>query len=217
MSSVPPSFVQIYDALRTEVTWLHGRWICYRQLFAASPKRIEMLNECASAFFFIVQDVLLDEVQISLSKLTDPAKTGKKENLSLEQLQIQLELHGDSTLASRNRLTLNKLHSQCVTFRDWRNKQLAHMDLLTAMKSSPNPLPGVSREMIEDALSTLRDYLNAIEQHYNNSEYGYEHFIMSSDGEALLATIRAGLRYEELLQERKIPFDDWRNGQWHDA
>ena len=85
------------------------------------------------------------------------------------------------------------------------------------MKVGASPLPGVSRQMIEDALISVRTYLNAIELHYRNSEVGYEHFIMTSDGEALLATLRAGLRYEELVQEQKIPFGDWRSGKWHDA
>jgi|GEM_PF-3329175 len=71
--------------------------------------------------------------------------------------------------------------------------------------------------MVEDALLTIRTYLNTIEAHYNDSELGYEHFVMTSDGEALVATLRAGQRYEELVQERQIPFDDWRKGKWHDA
>jgi hypothetical protein len=37
-------------------------WIVYGQLFTESERRIELLNECASAFFYIVQDVLLGEV-----------------------------------------------------------------------------------------------------------------------------------------------------------
>jgi hypothetical protein len=39
--------------------------------------------------------------------------------------------------------------------------------------------------MVEDALLTIRTYLNAIEAHYNDSEVKYEHFVMTSDGEAL--------------------------------
>src|SRR3990172_6198282 len=107
MPQMPPTVAEVYNALSTEVTWLHGRWICYRQLFAESERRIEMLNECASTFFFIIQDVLIDVVQVCLSKLTDPAQTGKHDNLSIEQLQSRLEQHGDAALAARNRITLN--------------------------------------------------------------------------------------------------------------
>jgi hypothetical protein len=71
--------------------------------------------------------------------------------------------------------------------------------------------------MIEDALGTVRRYLNAVELHYNDSEWGYEHFIMNSDGETLIATLRAGLRYEELVRDEKVPYDDWRQSKWHDA
>ena len=135
----------------------------------------------------------------------------------LSNSSARLEAHGDSHLGAENRKTLDLLHKQCAIFREWRNKKLAHLDLVTAMKSAPNPIPGVSRQMVEDALKTLRHYLNAIEAHYNDSEVGYEDFLMSSDGEALVAVLRAGLRYEELVQERKVPLDDWRQGQWHDA
>lgn len=214
---IPPEVAPVYDELRSEVTWLHGRWICYRQLYAESPKRIELLDESAGTFFYILQDLLFDEVQVTLSKLTDPAKTGKFENLSLEQLQALLQAHGDTTLAQQCRKTLDTLHTQCVAFRHRRHKKLAHLDLSTALRTSGQPLPGVSRQMIEDALLTIRTYLNAIEMHYNDSEWGYEHFIMGDDGDALVATLRAGLRYEELVQERKLPYDDWRHGKWHDA
>lgn len=217
MPFIPPQVASVYNALSKEVTWLHGRWICYRQLFAESERRIEMLNECASTFFFFIQDVLIGEVQVCLSKLTDPAKTGRHDNLSLEQLQLRLEQYGDTKLAKSNRITLDSLLREAAPFRAWRNKQLAHLDLLTAMKATPNPLPDVSRQMIEDSLSLVRQYLNTIEHHYNDSEIGYEHFIMSSDGDALLATIRNGLRYEELLVGRKIPYDDWRKGKWNDV
>lgn len=216
-SKVPAHFIAVYDELRSEITWLHGRWLTYRELFAESPKRIELLNEAAGTFFYIIQEVLLNEVQVCLSKLTDPAKSGKNNNLSLEQLQSQLHQHGDPTLTTKCRTLLDKIHCQCQVFRIRRDKTLAHLDLPTAMKQLPQPLPGVSRQMIEDALETVRHYMNAIEAHYNVNEWVYEHFILNHGSAALLATLRAGLRYEELVQERALPHDDWRKGNWSDA
>lgn len=216
-SNIPAEISLIYEELRSEITWLHGRWLTYRELFAESQRRFDLLNECAGTFFHFIHDLLLDETQVCLSKLTDPAKTGKNENLSLEQLQTKLEQHGDAALAAKTRLTLDKIHAQCQVFRVRRHKQLAHLDLPTALKQLPQQIPGVSRQMIEDALLSIRDFMNAIEIHYNNSEWGYEHFILSSGSDALLATLRAGLRYEELVQERAVPIDDWRIGKWSDA
>lgn len=217
MTMIPAPIADVYEALKTEVIWLHGRWIVYRQLYGESPRRIDMLNECASAFFYIIQDVLIGDVQVTLSKLTDPATTNRHANLSLEQLQLQLETNGDPSLASETRPTLDELHNKCRPFRTWRNKQLAHLDLTTSMKSSPDPLPGISRQMIEDALLLLRTYMNKIEMHYYDCEEGYQYFNMSSDGNALLAVIRNGLRYEELRQKNIVPDDDWLHAAWKDA
>lgn len=217
MTSIPNDIDEVYEELKTEITWLHARWIVYRQLFAESEKRLDLLNQCASAFFYIIQDVLLGEVQVSLSKLTDPARYRRFHNLSFEQLQARLEAYGDQTLAAKTRSVLDTLHSKCEPFRVWRNKRLAHLDLTTAMKSSPDPLPGISRQMIEEALALVREYMNTIEGHYHDSEVGYEHFIMHSDGDALVAMLRSGLRYEELLKEGTISYDDWHHGKWHDT
>lgn len=58
---------------------------------------------------------------------------------------------------------------------------------------------------------------NPIRRLEDDSEMGYEDFSMLSDGDALLAVIRNGLRYEELLQQGVIPYDDWLRAKWKDA
>jgi hypothetical protein len=218
MTNIPNKINDVFDELKTEITWLHARWKLYRQLYAESPKRIDFLNECAGVFFYVVQETLLDEVQVMLSKLTDPAQTSGHENLSLDQLQSRVEKHGDPHLAQRLRALLDDLHRKCKTFRVRRNKKLAHLDLATALQGTTNPLPGVSRQMIEDALAVLRTYMNEIQIHYDDSEQGYEHFIMhAADAEALLGILKHGIRYEELVQAGQIDFDDLPMSKWHDA
>lgn len=217
MKPIPTPIAEVYEELKTEITWLHGRWIVYRQLFGESERRIEMLNECASAFFYIVQDVLLGEVQVSLCKLTDPASVGKLDNLSLEQLQKRLKTYEDKSFSDQTQPLLASLRIKCQPFRVWRNKRFAHLDLTTSMQSISSPLPGISLQMIEEALSLVRDYMNNIENYYNDKDIGYQHFIMSSDGDYLLALLRNGLRYEELLQKGVVSYDDTQCGKWNDA
>lgn len=190
----------------------------YRQLFAHSSKRIDLLNECASTFFYTIQHMLIGDVQIALSKLTDPPRTGANENLSLEQLQERIEKQNETKLQTSLRRILDELKQKCQIFRTWRNKRLAHLDLTKAMESTINPLPGVSRQMIEEALVLIRRYLNTIQIHYNKSETGYEHFIMSgTDGEALISMLKYGLRYEQLIHEEKITLSDWEESDWKSA
>lgn len=216
MSNIPSNINKVYSLLSEEVMSLYGRWICFRQLFAKSEQRIEMLNECASTFFYIAQNMFFDEIQVSLSKLTDPAKTGKtNENLSLDQLQLMLEQYGEAVLAQSNRKKLDEIHIKVEPFRVWRNKWLAHLDLNTASKATFSNLPGVSLQMIDESLRLIAEYLNSIELHYNISAIGYEYFEMMNDGESLLQIIRYGLRYKQLLEDGSISRADLRNGEWY--
>lgn len=217
MGQIPKEVEEIYEELKVEITWLHGRWIIYRQLFAQSEKRIKLLNECAATFFFIIQDVLIGEVQISLSKLTDPARSHKYDNLSLEQLQLRIERNCDANFSTGQRDILDQIQRLCSPFRERRNKKLAHLDLNTARMAESYPLPGVSREMIGDALSMIRTYMNEIEARFHNSEFAYDMFSMRSDGEALVSMLKLGLRYEEIRNERCLSLSDWSQGEWHDA
>ncbi len=114
MSQIPASIDEVFQELKTEITWLHARWIMYRQLFGQSPQRIALLNDCASTFFYIIQDALLGDVQIALSKLTDPVRTAGHDNLSFGQLQRRVEVHGESVLKSTLRQILNDLHQKCL-------------------------------------------------------------------------------------------------------
>ena len=92
MSDMPESMKDLFSELKNEILWLHARWKIYRQLFAHSARRIDLLNQSARVFFIIVHTTLLDEIQISFGKITDPALTGKHENLSLDQLQERVEV-----------------------------------------------------------------------------------------------------------------------------
>ena len=86
-----PDAERILDALKTEVTDLHVRWLIYRQLYAASDEAIDLLNRSGSNVFYLLQFMLLDDVALRLAKLTDPAFQGRFENLSLGRLAAALE------------------------------------------------------------------------------------------------------------------------------
>lgn len=209
---MPPSIADVFTSLKDLVVETHFRWLTYRELFASSPARVELLNECASHFFAIIQDILLTDVQLNLCKATEPARTGKYENLSLEQLQERLATHGEWSLAQRCGQLLRQIQSLSEHIRDRRNKKLAHSDLASALGTTPTPLPGVTRMAIEDTLHTVRTYMNAIESHYDNAETAYEHSIINEGATAIVARLRDSRRYREHIRAGRLPVDDWRYG-----
>src|SRR6266566_7380600 len=79
-----------FDARRKrlwdELVILHDAWAQYSFLFNESQERIELLNACARWYFGTTQRLLMREVILGVSRLTDPPKTGKHANLVLASL-----------------------------------------------------------------------------------------------------------------------------------
>jgi len=210
---MPQAIDELFEFLRREVVWLHGRWIVFEQLYNKSADRVELLNEAASTFFYLLQHMMLDDLQLSLSKLTDPAK----KNGSLQQLQRRLKKHGDPKLSADADKVLQKLIEAATPFRTWRDKQIAHYDLGVALQQHVQPMPDIYYRALAEALRLVREYMNLIEGYYHDSTRAYENFIMHSDGEMLVNMLKFGLRYQELLHEKKLGFGDLRESRWFDA
>lgn len=226
MNEMPESIEKIFDEIKNEVFWLHAQWKIYRQLFAHSAKRADLLNKCARVFFLTIHETLLDEIQLSLGKLTDPARTGRHENLSLLQLQERMENLGDQQLSSQLNEILVELcgdrnnpdnPGKCEPIRTRRNKRLAHFDLNTSLQLDEEPLPGVSRQMIEDVLSLVRRYMTTIGIRLCQTETNYEPVMAGEDGEALVACLKDALDFSELAKRQRKGRNELRSGKWNDA
>lgn len=78
---------------------------------------------------------------------------------------------------------------------------------MTALKVESDPLPGISRAMVEDALRVIRDFMNEFEVHFCESTMGYELFTMQSDGEALIWQLKRATDYRNGLADGSIARD----------
>jgi len=147
-SNLPESMRFTFDSIESEVIWLHGRWIIYRQLYGTSIDQLE--------------------------------KEGKYPEL-VKSLESKLAV----------------LKTQCKPFHEWRNRRIAHSDLLTALSLHPDPLPGISRSSIEHALHLVREFMNEYATHFGANYMGYEHFCMTADGEILISLLEQFWKYRE--------------------
>lgn len=216
MKSLPATIEKLFEELRNQINWLHARWIIYCKLFEYSEEREDLLNECASEFFYFLKETLYDEIVLSLNRIIDRARTGKHENLTFAQLQERVEALGEQQLSSKLCKLLDDLENKCKPFRIYRHTRLGHLDLETAMKGGARQLP-ISRLMIENALLLVREYMNTIERHYCQSETLYQHLIMHRGSETLVTMLKFALRYKELLREQKISRKDFQDWHWKDA
>src|SRR5688500_1165462 len=89
---------EIYNALSSELIWLHFKWAEYIALYGKSAKRVDLMNRAAPFFFAVHQDVAWHDILLTIARFVDPpASIGKKDkaNLSIRALP---PLISDATL-----------------------------------------------------------------------------------------------------------------------
>jgi hypothetical protein len=188
----------VYSELWQEVAWIHKNWAHYQELFGTKPSRIDLLNAVAPSFFRTVQYSLFEAVLLHLARLTDPAQSLGKSNLSLRRLA---ELAADGGAGARVAELAAKSVQATDFARDWRNRKLAHRDLDIALGEPVKPLAPASRLAVKLALAAIVDVLNAVAAHYCDSTSVFD-LPRGNDSVALLYTIRDGLRAEDERQAR---------------
>jgi hypothetical protein len=163
---------EIYSELWQEVARLFTKWQEYVELFGTKESRIHLMNEAASDFFGKLQDSGFRQVLLDIACVTDAAKIGKKENLSVRALP---DLIADQELKKRVSTLVNEALEKAQFARDWRNRHLAHRDLELALgKAEAKPLEEASREKTWTALRALGAVLDEVSQHYEQSPTAWE-------------------------------------------
>ena len=189
--------ISAFEAIGDDVLWLNAKWNVYKQLFAKSEARINLLNDFAPDFFQIVHDSVLYDIFLTISRLTDPAETGGWKNLTFRRLMGMLEAEGRSTLITELTPVLETIEEKCKPIRPWRNKLIAHKDFGSGLKYEPDPLPGVSRQMIEEALAAIRQYMGDLHMALKNAETEYADVPLRGDGDQIVWYLKESRAYHK--------------------
>ena len=202
---IPEDLQEIFDDLDSQLVLVHVRWQMYRQLYAVSSLRVDLLNDSAATFFHFAQFVWLDDTVLAIARITDPARQGKYQNCVLEQLILGLQ--GEEHEAIRTRLTKRhvSIEATCEQLRRRRKKHIAHRDLRTALASFDDPIPSVSREMVETSLRKIREYMNDFRVHFTDISSGYEHVLTYRGGDALVFALKQAAEFRHLQSTGEIP------------
>ncbi|MBI3087079.1 MAG: hypothetical protein HYY88_15345 [candidate division NC10 bacterium] len=80
----------IFYALNEEVAQLFYRWKIFEQLFS-SEGNLRLLNTSGSNVFYLLHVLILDNVFLTLCRLTDPAQQGSNENASIPNLVARID------------------------------------------------------------------------------------------------------------------------------
>ena len=200
------------EKAKKELTHLYYRWIMYVQIFGDNTHRIDIINQTSSNLLMEFQWLVIDNMVLSLSKFTDPAKMRGNDNLSFPYLMDEIEKTDKKEIVPELKEILDNLNISVAHFREIRNKRIAHNDLAVALDSDDSPLPGVSRADVNGALKLAGDFLNKIQVTFFDSTTAYELTILplTNDGRSLLIRLQKSLAYDQLEDNGVIESGMWR-------
>ena len=190
----PESLQDIFEYLWQETVSLHIHWELYLDLYG-DRKKVDVLNATVPSVFQLIEENLRANLTVSFGRLTDPSKTGKKDNLSLTQLVESLAAHCDDRFVRSAEQRLADIKSQCKPITAHRNRRVAHNDLATAINYNENPLPGIGQSRITEALKMIAALMNSVQMYFQNGETGYEHAIQRGTGKDLIFLLEQALEY----------------------
>jgi hypothetical protein len=185
-----PQLAEVYKELIKDVNWLYFKWNIYLQLYA-DQENVKLLNNTAPTYFSVCQEMMQDDTLLAIGRLTDPAQTGSKTNLSLQQLVDTINEVAYPVLRSEVMDVLTAAKPKFEVARDHRNRRIAHIDLETRLNKHPQPLSDATKHIIEEALEAIAQALNTVERHFD-TKTEFSEQIVPNDGKTLLHWLRLG-------------------------
>lgn len=124
-----------FEAFRAECIWLRQCYNTHVDLFESGPKTAQTLHNSAAIFFSDLNRILIEYIFLQACKITDPAGTGKRKNLTILYLNDELKKAGlfHSEIAHHADGIL--LYRQLII--EARNRLISHLDTATVMKDEP--------------------------------------------------------------------------------
>ena len=197
----------LYHRLSMECVSLHWKWSEFIELFGTSEDRIAVLNSSAPSFFRMVEVSLREDILLHIARLVDFPRSVGKPNLSVKRLPELV----DPEIQVKVKQHVETAEQKCGAARTWRNRRIAHRDLDLALKRPVEALPAAGRDEITEALRSIANLLNILEQHYCGAEVAYAPS-GSRNSVRMISLLRDGLdanaaRRERLRTGKELPED----------
>jgi len=148
-------------ALHDDICDLFIEWDRFKFLFS-SQKQVVLLDETASLFFRYIQRIMLNDVILHISRLTDKKDMGKNKNLTILCLPDLFDVPETKEKKEKIDCLCDAALKTVENIREVRHKLLAHSGKNIALKLSP--APGLKKyvKQVDDAIAAICEPLNKI-------------------------------------------------------
>jgi hypothetical protein len=206
-SAFPESIRTVFPHLVGETCELRQSWSVYAYLFMEDQSRTEALASRFGGMLGMFQNLLQDEIFLSIARLTDK-DSRMQTNLSLWTLLPACIHAKQQCFSEQARGAIERVFNTAEDIRKHRHKRIAHFDLSVNLRISP--LPVVVFKEIPSLLSIIEEYLNLFYWEFGQTTMLFD--TLSPHEIVALAEITAfkAKAYDELEGEGLIPKSEWR-------
>lgn len=182
-NSLTRSGLEILKNDLAEIVW---RWDQWRAIFVGDGARQQLLSRTAPAFFGLLNELLLDDVLLRLSKLGDE----NSDALHLKRLAKEARHRVGPERASRAEDLVRRYNEATQPIRRHRHDRIAHKNYNSALGMAP--LPSIEFSRIERAADLAEKLLRLLDP--NDGEFMYRDMIANGDARALLRLLEGTCR-----------------------
>lgn len=192
---IPEELQEICAHLAGNLIWTQGAFEELMFLFGTS-ETVALLNETAPAFFVRHQDLLLENIILSLSRMTDEKRSGSRKN-SQENLTLAHLLDLPDARCQQLRTELHKkwinIRDAAKQLRTYRHKRLAHSDLAHHLSPSTKVRASVPIASMKKLLEQISDLLKTFDHFFTGVEGGYQPPATYGDASDLIAYLKLAI------------------------
>lgn len=196
------ALVDTYRFLKLQLLTLYSRWQDYKKLFGHSQERVDILNQCAAGFFYSIQFAMLQQIELCMVRLLDPAKQRKgNKNMTFDRLVQLTEAVYQQSQVVHLRQMLEHAMDCSSRLRRRRNKVVSHLDVEAIQNEDQVILEWPRIEEVDACLEALVDLANAFEQMSGLPIWCYELADTRAGSEAVITHLTNSLRFKQLVKD----------------
>jgi hypothetical protein len=191
MSTMPAELGEVFRGFFQEYSIIRVKWRLYKQLFG-DIECIDLLNRHGAHGFGVVQDVIIKDVILCITRMMNTSKEAWGDPANLATLLIDLVAHKQAVLADELRAIRDGIRPVVDGLTRWRDVRISRNDYASFvdMKASIDALPPPSRQMVEDILSAMGQILDELRAHYPGLEEQHEDVSHAGEFEELMSHLR---------------------------
>lgn len=178
----------LFNAIEREFIQLRYRWWLFCQLFDSGQSNIDLLNKSGSNVFQLLQKLIIDDVMMSLCRLSDPDRSMGHENASIRNVIKRVKENLSEGTKSEIEDLLSKLDEHMKNISILRNKALSHTDYEHALNSELLPRP--TYDELEKSVLVVSRILGVLSSKLYNYSTSYIPLMpIGHDGNKLLGVL----------------------------